>query len=163
MGLFGKSFEEQVDAALAGLRGQFPHVRALNAEISGKTVTLTGVAPSLEVKSAVMSAFNSKVEAENTFNKIRVDAPAPAPEPEAAPIALPEAAPAEAPAAAKPATPSVEDTETLHEVVKGETLSAISKKYYGTANKYMKIFEANKDTLSDPDVIRAGQQLRIPK
>jgi nucleoid-associated protein YgaU len=49
-----------------------------------------------------------------------------------------------------------------HDVVKGDTLSAIAKKYYGDANKYPKIFEANKPMLSDPDKIYPGQKLRIP-
>jgi nucleoid-associated protein YgaU len=44
----------------------------------------------------------------------------------------------------------------------GDTLSKISKQFYGNANAYMKIFEANRDQLSDPDKIRAGQKLKIP-
>jgi nucleoid-associated protein YgaU len=47
-------------------------------------------------------------------------------------------------------------------VVSGDTLSKISKQFYGDANKYMKIFEANKPMLSDPDKIYPGQNLRIP-
>ena len=50
----------------------------------------------------------------------------------------------------------------FHDVVKGDTLSAIAKKYYGDANKYMRIFEANKPMLSHPDKIYPGQKLRIP-
>ena len=50
-----------------------------------------------------------------------------------------------------------------HAVVQGETLSAIAKKYYGNASKYMTIFEANKPMLKDPDKIYPGQLLRIPK
>ncbi|MBH1964372.1 MAG: peptidoglycan-binding protein LysM [Comamonadaceae bacterium] len=49
-----------------------------------------------------------------------------------------------------------------HDVVSGDTLSAISKKYYGDANKYNQIFEANKPMLSDPNKIYPGQKLRIP-
>ncbi|MDR0458080.1 MAG: peptidoglycan-binding protein LysM [Burkholderiaceae bacterium] len=49
-----------------------------------------------------------------------------------------------------------------HDVERGDTLSAISKKYYGDPNKYMKIFEANKPMLSSPDKIYPGQKLRIP-
>jgi len=45
----------------------------------------------------------------------------------------------------------------------GDSLSKISKQFYGDANKYMKIFEANKDKLSDPDKVRAGQELVIPQ
>lgn len=49
-----------------------------------------------------------------------------------------------------------------HDVVRGDTLSAIAKKYYGDANKYPVIFEANKPMLSNPDRIYPGQKLRIP-
>ncbi|MDR0478556.1 MAG: peptidoglycan-binding protein LysM [Burkholderiaceae bacterium] len=49
-----------------------------------------------------------------------------------------------------------------HDVVRGDTLSAIAKKYYGDANKYPVIFAANKPMLSDPDKIYPGQKLRIP-
>ena len=44
----------------------------------------------------------------------------------------------------------------------GYTLSKISKQFYGNANDYMKIFNANKDKLKDPDKIQTGQQLTIP-
>ncbi len=44
----------------------------------------------------------------------------------------------------------------------GDTLSKISKEHYGDANQYMKIFEANRDQLSDPDKIKVGQTLTIP-
>jgi nucleoid-associated protein YgaU len=49
-----------------------------------------------------------------------------------------------------------------HTVVKGDTLSAIAKKYYGDASKYPEIFEANKPMLKHPDKIYPGQSLRIP-
>ena len=45
----------------------------------------------------------------------------------------------------------------------GDTLSGIAKSQLGNANDYMKIFEANKDQLSDPDKIKPGQVLRIPE
>ncbi|MCB1959093.1 MAG: peptidoglycan-binding protein LysM [Rhodocyclaceae bacterium] len=50
----------------------------------------------------------------------------------------------------------------FHTVVRGDTLSAIAKKFYGNANKYMVIFEANKPMLAHPDKIYPGQVLRIP-
>lgn len=50
----------------------------------------------------------------------------------------------------------------FHDVAKGDTLSAIAKRYYGDANKYPMIFEANKPMLSSPDKIYPGQKLRIP-
>lgn len=49
-----------------------------------------------------------------------------------------------------------------HTVVKGDWLSKIAKEYYGDANKYNVIFEANKPMLTDPDKIYPGQVLRIP-
>lgn len=52
--------------------------------------------------------------------------------------------------------------EKIYEVVAGDTLSKISKMFYGDANKYVKIFEANKDQLKDPDKIQVGQKLKIP-
>jgi nucleoid-associated protein YgaU len=51
---------------------------------------------------------------------------------------------------------------TYYTVVAGDTLSKISKTNYGDPNKYMKIFEANKPMLSNPDRIYPGQVLRIP-
>lgn len=50
----------------------------------------------------------------------------------------------------------------FHTVVSGDTLSKIAKTYYGNANAYMQIFEANKPMLSHPDKIYVGQVLRIP-
>jgi nucleoid-associated protein YgaU len=48
-------------------------------------------------------------------------------------------------------------------VQSGDTLSKISKQFYGNANQYMKIFEANRNQLDDPNKIRVGQQLTIPE
>ena len=44
----------------------------------------------------------------------------------------------------------------------GDTLGAIAKQHLGDANAYTKIFEANRDQLSDPDKIKPGQVLKIP-
>jgi len=50
----------------------------------------------------------------------------------------------------------------FHTVAKGDSLSKISKTYYGSYNKYMVIFEANEPMLKTPDSIYPGQVLRIP-
>ena len=50
----------------------------------------------------------------------------------------------------------------FHAVVSGDNLSKIAKAYYGDANKYPVIFEANEPMLSHPDKIYPGQMLRIP-
>ena len=47
-------------------------------------------------------------------------------------------------------------------VKSGDTLSKIAKEHLGDANSYMKIFNANKDQLTDPDKIKPGQVLKIP-
>ena len=44
----------------------------------------------------------------------------------------------------------------------GDTLSKIAKEHLGNANAYMKIFDINKDQLSDPDKIKPGQVLKLP-
>lgn len=50
-----------------------------------------------------------------------------------------------------------------HTVVKGETLSGIAKHWYDDASKYPRIFEANRDQITDPNKIFVGQVLRIPQ
>lgn len=47
-------------------------------------------------------------------------------------------------------------------VKSGDTLSRIAKEHLGDANDYMKIFNLNKDQLTDPDLIKPGQVLRLP-
>jgi LysM repeat protein len=47
-------------------------------------------------------------------------------------------------------------------VAPGDSLSAIAQRFYGNSREYQRIFEANRNQLSDPDHIRAGQVLVIP-
>jgi nucleoid-associated protein YgaU len=47
-------------------------------------------------------------------------------------------------------------------VKSGDTLSKIAKEHYGNSGDYMKIFEANRDVLTDPNTINPGQTLKIP-
>jgi nucleoid-associated protein YgaU len=58
--------------------------------------------------------------------------------------------------AAKPAAPRT------YTVAKGDTLSRIAKQCYGDANKWRKIFEANRDVIKNPDLIHPGEVLKIP-
>jgi len=53
--------------------------------------------------------------------------------------------------------------ERTYTVKAGDTLSRIAKAYFGNANEYMKIFNANRDQLTDPDKIKPGQTLKIPQ
>jgi len=61
-----------------------------------------------------------------------------------------------------PSLPPPKPKEQAYTVQSGDTLSKISKQFYGDANQYNKIFEANKPMLSNPDKIYPGQNLRIP-
>ena len=156
MGLFGKSLEEKTAEAVKSLRGTIKGLKSLDAVVEGKTVTLTGEVADLETKGKVMAEFNKLVETENTLNKVRAaPAPAAAAPPPAAAAVVTGGSPAAVASAAAPA-------ERVHVVVPGDTLGAIAKKFYGKAGAYMKIFEANRDILTDPDKIKPGQKLRIP-
>lgn len=53
-------------------------------------------------------------------------------------------------------------TGSTYTVQAGDTLSKIAKEHLGDGNAYMKIFDANKDQLSDPDKIKPGQVLKMP-
>lgn len=58
--------------------------------------------------------------------------------------------------------PSLAPKEQVYTVAAGDSLSKIAKQFYGNANEYMKIFNANRDKLNDPNAIKPGQQLVIP-
>ncbi len=54
------------------------------------------------------------------------------------------------------------DEGTNYNVEPGDNLSNIAKHFYGNASDWKKIFEANRDQLTDPDHIKPGQMLKIP-
>ena len=68
----------------------------------------------------------------------------------------------QAPAVAAAAAGGASRTTRTYTVRSGDSLSKISQEYYGNANEYMKIFEANRDKLTDPDKIKPGMELVIP-
>ena len=140
--MFGKKFEDEVQEAIAEVGATTPGVSGLRAEVRGKVITLKGKAESREAANLAMKKIDQAVKADNIVNSIEVakkEAPAPAPAPE--PVSA----------------------ERFYEVVSGDTLGKIAQKYYGKASAYMKIFEANKDILTNPDLIKPGQKLRIPE
>ena len=61
-----------------------------------------------------------------------------------------------------PAPEEPEEKAEVYEIVSGDTLGGIAKRYYGNASKYTKIFEANRDIIDDPNKIYPGQKIRIP-
>lgn len=56
-----------------------------------------------------------------------------------------------------------DDIHGIYTVQAGDSLSKIAKVHLDNANRYMDIFNANRDKLKDPNVIHPGQQLVIPK
>lgn len=144
MGLFGRSFGEKVNDAVDVINKSDLGVTGLKANVDGKVVTLEGRAVSMEVKGRAMLEFNKMVKTENTINRIQVqEAPAPS--------TLPG-----------PGEPAAGDVQT-YEVKSGDTLGALAQRFYGKASLYPRIFEANRDILDNPDLIKVGQKLKIPK
>ena len=144
MGIFGKSFDEKVQEAVTAIGKSGLGVRDLRATVDGKVVTLEGQADNMEAKGRIMAEFNRLVRTENTLNRIRILEP-----PAAPPI--------------PPLVPQKMEEETTYVVQPGDTLSALAQRFYGKASLYPKIFEANRDILSNPNLIKVGQKLRIPK
>lgn len=62
----------------------------------------------------------------------------------------------------KPGVDAPVTSMKTYTVKAGDTLSKISREFLGDANEYMRIFNANKDQLKDPDKIQPGQVLKIP-
>jgi nucleoid-associated protein YgaU len=58
--------------------------------------------------------------------------------------------------------PPVQAKIEYYIIKKGDTLSAIAKQFYGKANDYPRIFEANREVIKDADLIFPGQKIRIP-
>ena len=58
--------------------------------------------------------------------------------------------------------PAAEVKVEYYEIASGDTLWGIAKKFYGDGNLYMRIFEANREVIKDPDKIYVGQKIRIP-
>jgi nucleoid-associated protein YgaU len=65
--------------------------------------------------------------------------------------------------AASPVQGQQQSPSQFYEVKPGDTLSKIARQFYGDANRYSAIFEANRPMLKDPDEIYPGQTLRIPQ
>jgi nucleoid-associated protein YgaU len=165
MGLF--SFVKTVGESLAGNKplsaeGLVEHIKALNLKIDklfvswdGKTCILFGTVSDQAEKENAILAVGNLTGVEQVVDKLNIAAGAAAGGTTVA---------AAAPEAVDPAKEPPGQTEAAFCTVKsGDTLSKIAKQYYGDANKYPAIFEANKPMLKSPDRIFPGQVLRIPK
>jgi nucleoid-associated protein YgaU len=117
------------------------------------TLTVSGSCASGEERARVIAVLSEMPNVSRVVNEINVAAPEP--EAEARPATEP---PAEASEGAAPGAASGRS----YTVQPGDTLWKISTEMYGEGSKYMKIFEANSDTLENPDKIYPGQELVIP-
>jgi nucleoid-associated protein YgaU len=115
-------------------------VRLQNLNMEGDKLLIRASAPSAEVKNRVWDQIKL---VDPTYSDLIADIQAPA-------------------TAAAAVGGSSTTAGRTYTVQPGDSLSKISKQFYGDANKYMTIFEANKDKLSDPDKIKPGMDLRIP-
>lgn len=118
-------------------------IQLQNLNMEGDKLLIRATAPSADAKNRVWDQI--KLVDPNFSSDLIADIQAPA-----------------AAAAAAGGAPSTHAART-YTVQGGDSLSKISKQFYGDANKYMKIFEANKDKLADPDKIKPGQELVIPE
>jgi nucleoid-associated protein YgaU len=115
-------------------------VQLQNLNLEGDKLLIRASAPTADLKNRVWDQIKL---VDPSFADLIADIQAPA---------------AAAAAAGASSTPAAR----TYTVQPGDSLSKISKQFYGNASMYMKIFEANKDKLDDPDKIRAGMDLRIP-
>lgn len=90
----------------------------------------------------------------------RLSAPAESVPVAAAPVLAAQTSAAEA---APPPPPEKPPVPATHVVARGDTLSGISRKYYGTTARWRDIYEANRVTLSSPSALRPGMVLKLPR
>jgi nucleoid-associated protein YgaU len=121
---------------------QSQDVQLQNLNMEGDKLLIRASAPSADLKNRVWDQIKL---VDPSFSDLTADIQAPA----------------AAAAAAGRNAPSTTVART-YTVQPGDSLSKISKQFYGDANMYLKIFEANKDKLTDPDKIKAGMDLLIP-
>ena len=120
-------------------------VRLTHLHVQDNKLFIQGAAPSEEIKNEV---WNQIKAVDASYSDLTCDL-----------TVDPSLAPQKAQAAA--ATASGGSGRT-YKVQAGDTLSKIAKQFYGNANDYNRIFEANRDKLTNPDQIQVGQELVIP-
>ena len=132
-----------------GLRDKYSH-----AIQTAKNLRMQGAAEERENRLHFKGTVTSQDEANQIWNAIKT-----VPDWQKDIVADIKVQPAAAPAAPAAGTTGSQKTYT---VKPGDTLSKIAKEFLGDANSYMEIFNANRDQLSDPDLIKPGQVLKIP-
>jgi nucleoid-associated protein YgaU len=90
------------------------------------------------------------------------------PAPQTKPQTAPQSSPLGAPQAQSPAQPQSAPAAQqgprfeMYTVKEGDWLSKIAGRYYGDVHKWSRIYDANRDQISDPDKIKPGMVLKIP-
>jgi nucleoid-associated protein YgaU len=121
-------------------------VRLQNTNMEGNKLLIRGVAPSAEAKNKVWDQIKL-IDA--SYSDLICDL---------------DVAAGQAPAPMSAGASTSGGQNQRHYTVKaGDTLSKISQQFYGDANQYTKIFNANRNVLRDPNTISPGQQLVIPE
>lgn len=122
------------------------HVRLANVHVENGKLLIRGQAPSADAKNRVWDQIKL---VDPGFSDLIADITV---DPNASP----------APVASGPAPQTAQTPGRTYTVKSGDTLSKIAREFYGDANAYMTIFNANRDQLGDPDKIFPGQKLVIP-
>lgn len=122
-------------------------VRLAHLHVQDNKLFIQGAAPSEEIKNEI---WNQIKAVDSSYSDLTCDL-------QVDPSLAPQKAQAAAAAASAGSSPQT------YTVQPGDTLSKIAKQFYGNANDYNRIFEANRDKLKNPDQIQAGQQLVVPR
>lgn len=120
-------------------------VKLTHLHVQDNKLFLQGAAPSEQIKNDVWDQIKA---ADASFSDLTCDLTVDS--------SLPQRQKAQAAAAAG------SSQQRTYTVKPGDSLSKIAQEFYGHANEYNKIFEANRNKLSDPNNIQPGQQLTIP-
>lgn len=147
--------QQDNEATEAALRRRVAAARlraeGLEIEYREGVATVRGAAGSHEDREKIILALGNTHGVARVDDQLTVETP----EPQMAEAATAAASVSEAGA------PEA-GTSVMYTVQRGDTLSRIAKEHYGSAGRYMAIFEANRPLLEDPDKIYPGQVLRIP-
>jgi nucleoid-associated protein YgaU len=118
-------------------------VQVQNVNMEGTKLLIRGLAPSPEVKDRV---WDQVKVIDQKFSDLTCD------------IAVAQ----QAPTMTAGASASGGQGQRHYTVQAGDTLSKISRQFYGDPNQYIRIFDANRNVLTDPNTISPGQELVIP-
>jgi LysM repeat protein len=121
-------------------------VRLTHLHVQDNKLFIQGAAPSQDIKNDV---WNKIKAADPSYSDLTADI--------SVDPSLPQPAKAQAASAGGAASGG-----RTYQVKPGDSLSKIAKEFYGNANEYQRIFEANRDKLSDPNKVQVGQELVIP-